>query len=232
LFQRLVDLSHAVSPDAPTWEGAENAFTAEIVSSHERDGCYVRRVCLDEHASTHLDAPAHMSRTGWTVDRIPLERLVGPLVILDIAQTAAGNADCRLEPDDIAAWEKRHGSVPQGAIVIVRSRWETRWKSPPSYRNVGPDGSLHFPGYSLEAAKLLVAGRRAVGLGIDTLSVDYGPSREYEVHRFCAAQGVYHLENVANLDAVPEAGATAIVLPMKLENGSGAPVRILAMVRD
>jgi kynurenine formamidase len=232
LSERLIDLSHAVSPDTPNWDGVEYAFAAEVVATHEREGYYVRRISLDEHSSTHLDAPAHMSSTGWTVDRIPLERLAGPLVILDIAQRAAGDADCKLEPGDIAAWENRHGSVPQGAIVIVRSGWEKRWKSPRSYRNAAPDGTLHFPGYSLEAAKLLVSARGAVGLGIDTLSVDYGPSREYEVHRFCAAHGVYHLENVANLDAVPEAGATAIVLPMKIENGSGAPARIVAMVRD
>ena len=231
-FQRIIDLSHTVSPGAPNWENAADAFTAEVVSSHEHDGFYVRRVSLDEHASTHLDAPAHMSRTGWTVDRIPVERLLGPLVVFDIKHKAASDADCRLVVEDITAWESRHGRVPQGAIAIVRSGWAARWNSPESYRNAGLEGTLHFPGYSLEAARMLVGARQAAGLGIDTLSVDYGPSRDYEVHRYCAAQNVYHLENVANLDAVPESGATALVLPMKLENGSGAPVRIVAITRD
>lgn len=231
-LQRIIDLSHAVAAEAPNWEGTAPALTAEVVSSHEHDGFYVRRVSLDEHASTHLDAPAHMSRTGWTVDRIPVERLLGPLVVFDIKHKAASDADCRLVVEDITAWESRHGRVPQGAIAIVRSGWAARWNSPESYRNAGPDGTLHFPGYSLEAARMLVGARQAAGLGIDTLSVDYGPSRDYEVHRYCAAQNVYHLENVANLDAVPESGATALVLPMKLENGSGAPVRIVAITRD
>jgi len=231
-LQRIIDLSHAVAAEAPNWEGTAPALTAEVVSSHEHDGFYVRRVSLDEHASTHLDAPAHMSRTGWTVDRIPVERLLGPLVVFDIKHKAASDADCRLVVEDITAWESRHGRVPQGAIAIVRSGWAARWNSPESYRNAGLEGTLHFPGYSLEAARMLVGARQAAGLGIDTLSVDYGPSRDYEVHRYCAAQNVYHLENVANLDAVPESGATALVLPMKLENGSGAPVRIVAITRD
>ena len=120
--------------------------------------------------------------------------------------------------------------IPPGAIVVAYTGWAARWKTPEAYRNADAQGILHFPGYSLDAARLLVDSRSAVGLGIDTLSVDFGASRDYEVHRFCASRGVYGLENVANPGQVPQAGAMAVVLPMKLENGSGAPVRIVALL--
>ena len=229
-FRAILDLTHAVSSDAPGWEAAPNALAAEVVASHDREGYYVRRISLDEHTSTHMDAPAHMARTGWTVDQIPAERLVGPLVVLDISQQAKHEVDYRLCDEDIRCWEKQHGIIPPGAIVIAFSGWTARWKTPEAYRNADAEGVLHFPGYSLEAAKLLVDSRGAVGIGIDTLSVDFGPSQDYEVHRFCASRGVYGLENVANPGQVPPAGAIAAVLPMKLENGSGAPVRIVALV--
>lgn len=225
----ILDLSHTVSADAPSWEGAPSALTAELVASHEREGYYVRRISLDEHTSTHLDAPAHMAKAGWTVDRIPAERLLGPLVVLDIGRQARQDADYRLRNQDIGLWEQQYGTIPPAAIVIAYTGWAARWQTPQAYRNADTEGVLHFPGYSLEAARLLVDSRRAVGLGIDTLSVDFGPSRDYEVHRFCASRGVYHLENVANPGQVPPAGAMAVVLPMKLENGSGAPVRIVAL---
>ena len=230
MFKTILDLSHTVSADAPSWEGAASALTTEVVASHDREGYFVRRISLDEHASTHMDAPAHMARTGWTVDQIPAERLVGPLVVVDISRQVGQDADYRLRTEDVESWEARYGIIPPAAVVIAYTGWAARWQTPEAYRNADAQGGLHFPGYSLESAELLVNSRSAVGLGIDTLSVDFGPSREYEVHRFCASRNVYHLENVANPGQVPPAGAVAVVLPMKLENGSGAPVRIVALV--
>jgi len=230
VFRAVIDLTHTISADAPSWEGESSVLTAEVVASHDREGYYVRRISLDEHTSTHLDAPAHMARSGWTVDQIPAERLVGPLVVLDIGRQARQDADYRLRNEDIARWEEQYGMIPPGAVVVAYTGWAARWQTPQAYRNADTQGTLHFPGYSLEAAMLLVDSRSAVGLGIDTLSVDFGASRDYEVHRFCASRSVYHLENVANPGQVPPAGAMAAVLPMKLENGSGAPVRIVALV--
>ena len=230
MFQAIIDLSHAVSANAPNWEGAPIALATEVVSTVEKDGFYVRKISLDEHASTHMDAPAHIAQAGWTVDRIPPERFLGHLIVLDITRQSSREADYRLSMDDIAVWEQRHGPIPPGAVVIAHTGWHSRWNSPAAYRNADEKGALHFPGYSLEAARLLVSERHVVGIGIDTLSVDYGPSEDYPVHKFCAGHAVYQLENVDNLSAVPEAGAIAVVLPMKLENGSAAPVRILALV--
>jgi kynurenine formamidase len=186
---------------------------------------------LPEHFGTHIDAPAHFAAGTWTVDQIPPERLVTPLVVIDVREKVKNDPDYCLAVDDIAKWEQAHGQIPLGAVVMAKTGWSSRWNSVKDYRNADPKGIMHFPGYSEDAAKFLVEGRQTLALGIDTLSVDYGPSKNFEVHRYTLAHSLYHLENVANLDLVPETGATVVVAPMKLEGGSGGPVRILALVR-
>jgi len=180
---------------------------------------------------TRIDAPAHFSRSLWTVDQIPTERLLAPLVVLDVRANTANHPDYQILVDDIAKWEQVHNQIPLGSVVIARTGWDSRWKSLKDYRNADPKGTMHFPGFSPDAAKFLVEGRNALGLGIDTMSVDHGPSKDFPVHQYTLAHSVYQLENVANLDRAPATGGTVIVAPAKLENGSGGPVRILALVR-
>ena len=108
--------------------------------------------------------------------------------------------------------------------------WEDRWNSPKAFRNAGADGVPHFPGFSLEAATFLVKTRNAVGLGIDTLSVDYGPSKDFPVHHLSHGASLYHMENLADLSSLPEAGAWLVVAPIKLEGGSGGPARVFALL--
>ena len=131
----------------------------------------------------------------------------------------------------IAGWEKRNGRIPAGAIVILRTGWAARWPDAQRYRNTDAKGEMHFPGFSVEAAKFLVEARDVMGLGIDTLSVDYGPSPDFAVHQYAMPHSVYNLENVTNLEQVPATGSIVMVAPMKLEGGSGGPVRIFALVR-
>jgi kynurenine formamidase len=132
---------------------------------------------------------------------------------------------------DVAAWEDAHGQIPEGAVVMAYTGWDERWNSQREFRNEQSDHLTHYPGFSLEAAKFLVKTRDVVGLGIDTMSVDKGATTTYPVHYFTSQESVYHLENVANLALVPPAGATVVVAPVKLENGSGGPARVLALVR-
>lgn len=230
-YSGIIDLTHAVAEQSPNWEGSPKTLNARVTATHDQQGYYARTITLDEHSSTHMDAPAHMAPNAWTVDQIPAERLVRPLVVLDVTSAARQNADYRVSMEDVARFEEKHGRVPQGAVVIAYTGWSSRWNSSSEYRNQAADGTMHFPGFSLEAAKFLVEAREAVGLGIDTLSVDAGAAEDYPVHRYCSPRGVYHLENVANLAQVPPTGAVAVVTPLKLEKGSGAPVRILALVR-
>jgi kynurenine formamidase len=165
------------------------------------------------------------------VDQIPPERLIAPLAVLDVTANVKKNPDYQISVEDIARWEQGNGQIPPGAVVITRTGWDSRWDSEEHYRNADAKGVMHFPGYSEEAAKFLVEGRNVLGLGIDTLSIDYGPSKDFAVHQYTLAHSLYHLENVANLDRAPAHGAIVVVAPMKLEGGSGGPVRIFALVR-
>jgi kynurenine formamidase len=231
-FRTIVDLTHAVGPATPNYEATrEPVFHARTLDTVEKNGYFLREITLPEHFGTHIDAPAHFAQGLWTVEQIPTERLVVPLVVIDVRKEATANADYQLSIDDIAGWEKAHGQIPQGSVVIARTGWESRWKSAQDYRNADAKGVLHFPGYSEQAARFLVQGRNTIGLGIDTLSVDYGPSKDYPVHKYTLSHSLYHLENVANLASAPESGATVVVAPMKLEGGSGGPVRILALTK-
>ena len=231
-FRAVVDLTHPINASVPTYELAEHAdYQVKTVATIEKDKYFARKFSMPEHYGTHLDAPAHFARGMWTVDQIPAERLVAPLAILDVSAKVKANPDYRVSVEDIADWEQANGHIPDYAVVMVKTGWESRWNSVKAFRNPDAKGTMHFPGYSEDAAKFLVAARNVLGLGIDTLSVDYGPSQDFPVHQFTLAHSVYHLENVANLDRVPASGAIVVVAPIKLEGGSGGPVRILALVR-
>lgn len=229
MFTHVLDLTHTIREQTPTYDDGEN-FIARTVATREKHGYFAREICLPEHYGTHLDAPAHMAAGGWTVDEIPAERLARPLVVIDVSAKTEADADYRISVDDFAAWEGVRGYLPEGAVVLVHTGWDQRWHSPQAYRNSDALGAMHFPGYSVEAAKFLVEARAAIGIGIDTLSVDAGIAVGFPVHHFCAARSVYHLENLANLTAAPAAGAMVIVAPAKLAGGSGAPARVLALV--
>jgi len=180
---------------------------------------------------TRIDAPARFARGLWSVDQIPTERLIAPLVVLDVSANIANHPDYQISVEDIAQWEHVHDQIPLGSVVIARTGWDSRWNSVNDYRNADRKGIMHFPGYSPDAAKFLVEGRNALGLGIDTLNIDYGPSKDFPVRQYTLAHSVYQLENVANLDRAPVTGGMVVVAPTKLESGSSGPVRVLALVR-
>jgi kynurenine formamidase len=231
-FRAVVDLTHTINERVPTFEPAQkDAYQAETIATIEKDHYFARKISLPEHFGTHIDAPAHFSRGLWTVDQIPPERLIAPMVVLDVSANTKNHPDYQISVDDIARWEQANGQIPLGAVVMVHTGWDSRWDSPNRYRNADAKGIMHFPGYSRDAAQFLVEGRNVLGLGIDTLSVDYGPSQDFDVHHYALAHSLYHLENVANLDRVPVSGVTVVVAPAKLEGGSGGPVRILALVK-
>lgn len=177
---------------------------------------------------TRLDAPAHYAAGLWTVDQIPPERLFAPLAVIDVRAPASTNPDYQLSVADIANWEQVHGQIPQGAVVVARTGWSARWPVSEQYRAVDKRGVAHSPGFSLEAARFLVQGRSAVGLGIDTAGVD---SAKSPVRSFTLSHSVYQIENMANLGQAPEAGGLVLVAPAKLQGSSSAPVRVLALAR-
>jgi kynurenine formamidase len=231
-YRAVIDLTHNLNNHSPNWEGTvKSPYKAKELGNIDRDGYYSRVFATQEHYGTHLDAPAHFAAGTWTVDQIPPERLVRPLVIVDVRRQVKDNPDYEVTVQDIAAWEEAHGMIPSGAVVMVYTGWDEHWNSPKRFRNEQADQLTHYPGFALEAAKFLVKTRDVVGLGIDTMSVDIGATTTYPVHLFTSKENIYHLENVANLALVPPAGATVVVAPIKLENGSGGPARVLALVR-
>jgi kynurenine formamidase len=185
---------------------------------------------MPEHFGTHMDAPAHFSRQGATVDQIPLQQFLSAAVVVDVTEGARSNSDHRVTVQDLEKWVKAHGPVPRGCLVFFRTGWAQRWPSQEDYMHQDARGVLHFPGLSVEAARYLLDHARPVGIGVDTASIDFGPSKNFEVHHLTLAAGLYHLENVANLDQLPATGTYVIALPLKLRDGSGSPSRVVALV--
>jgi kynurenine formamidase len=226
---RVVDLTYALSATTPAWPGDVEPFKATINASPEKDGYFTRKFAMLEHYGTHMDAPAHFPPGKLTVDQITVKHFFGPAVVLDVREQAAKDVDYLLSTADVERWESAHGKIPEGAIVLLRTGWSTRWPDEKRYRNMGDTKTMHFPGYSLEAAKFLAA-RKVSGLGTDTMSIDIGASKNYEVHSFALPAGLYQLENLADLSALPESGAFIIAAPIKLEGGSGGPCRVFAIL--
>jgi kynurenine formamidase len=226
---RVVDMTYAISGKLPTWPGDEHAFEAKTVATPEKDGYFARSFWMLEHFGTHLDAPAHFPPGKEFVDQIPVTHFFGPATVIDVREDVVKDADYRLTVARIQQWEAAHGKIPAGGVALLRTGWALRWPDQGRYRNTDASGVMHFPGYSVETAKFLMS-RGVVGLGIDTLSIDYGPSKNFEVHRVDLPAGLFNLENVANLDQLPESGAFLIVAPIKLEGGSGGPVRIFGIL--
>src|SRR6202035_3219584 len=225
----VIALSYAINDMLVPWPGDEKYFEAKINATIEKNGYFTRSFWMLEHYGTHLDAPAHFPPGKATVDQIPANKFFGPAVLLDVRNEAAKDADYRLPVSQIEKWEHAHGRIPPGAIVLLRTGWASRWPDAQRYRNQDKQGKMHFPGFSVEAAKMLVE-RGVSGLGCDTLSADYGASGDFAVHHLALGAGLYHLENLSDLSAIPEAGAFLVVAPIKLEGGSGGPVRVFALL--
>jgi kynurenine formamidase len=226
---RVLDLSYAINDKLVPWPGDEKFFEAKINATVEKNGYFTRSFWMLEHYGTHLDAPAHFPPGKTTVDKIPAKQLMGPAVVLDVRADGAKDADYQLSAAGVEEWEKRHGRIPEGAIVLLRTGWSARWPDAKRYRNQDAQGTMHFPGFSAGAAKLLLE-RKVSGLGCDTMSIDYGASGDFAVHHLALGAGLYHLENLADLSELPETGAFLIVAPIKLEGGSGGPVRVFALL--
>jgi kynurenine formamidase len=224
---RVVDLTHALRPDFPTFDG-KPAIEIEPALTVARDGYAMNRLSYLEHVGTHFDAPAHFRDGGATVDAIPAEALVCPLVVLDVAERAAADPDYRLSPEDLAAHERAHGRIPQGACVALRSGWDAHLATP-RFRNADASGAMRFPGFRPDTAPLLLE-RGVAGVAVDTLSLDHGGSRDFAFHLAWLGAGRWGLECAANLGALPATGATVVAGAPRIAGGTGGPGRALAML--
>lgn len=234
----VVDLSHAFDADTIYWPTDTQGFELETVFEGTTEKGYyyaAHRFCSAEHGGTHLDAPIHFAAGQWTADEIPLEKLMGPGIVVDVTEKAEGDRDYQVGVDDFTAWESAHGPIPEGAIVLLRTGIGRHWPDRAQVLGTeltGPEAvpELHFPGLAPEAAKWLVEQRSIDAIGLDTPSIDYGQSQLFESHRTLFAANVPAFENVAQLDELPVKGFAVVALPMKIGGGSGGPLRIMALV--
>ena len=233
---RLIDLTHSFSPETIYWPTAK-PFTFEKVSDGVTPGGYyyaANNFSAAEHGGTHLDSPIHFAAGKNTADQIPLEQLIGPGVVIDITASVTSNADYQIQVSDIEAWEAKNGKIPDNAVVLLRTGWDSRWPDRKMYlgtSRTGPEAvaELHFPGLDPKTAQWIVANRRIDAIGIDTPSIDYGQSTLFETHQTLFKENIPAFENVANLGELPATGAIIIALPMKIQGGSGGPLRIVAV---
>jgi kynurenine formamidase len=227
-FTRVVDLTHAMGPDFPTYGGDSN-LAMETLVTLAKDGYNMYRWLLVEHTGTHMDAPFHFGDGAQTADAIPVEHLVVPLAVVDIRAKAQDDADAQVTPDDLRAFEAAHGPIPDGACVAMLSGWSDKVAGP-EFRNADADGVMHFPGFHVEAAQYLMSERNAVGIGVDTLSLDFGRSPDFATHYAWLPTNRWGLEALANLAELPPSGATLVVGGPKIKGATGGPSRVLALL--
>jgi len=228
-FTRAVDLTHTMSPAFPTFFGTPG-IEMQRQFSLKKDGFNLYWWRIIEHAGTHMDAPIHFSESGATIDQIAAKDLVVPLAVIDVSAKAAMNPDYMLAPDDLTAWEKKNGRLPDGCCVAMHSGWAKFAGDESKFTGRDVSGALHFPGFGAEAVAWLMKERRAIGIAVDTLSLDNGASKDFKVHYSWLPSGRWGLENVANLDQVPANGATLVVGMPKVKDATGGPARLIALV--
>ncbi|HEX4951512.1 MAG TPA: cyclase family protein [Blastocatellia bacterium] len=232
---KVLDLTYSFDDKTIYWPTAK-PFTWEKESWGVSTGGYwytAARYAASEHGGTHLDAPIHFGEGKQSADELPLTKLISPAIVINITDACSKNADYLLSVEDITKWESEHARIPDDSIVLIHTGWGRFWGDKKQYLGTdvaGDVGNLHFPGISKEAARLLTEQRRIDAIGIDTASIDHGPSKDFIAHQILNGANIYALENVANLERLPAKGATVIALPMKIKGGTGGPARIIALL--
>jgi len=233
----VVDLSHTYDATTIFWPTAD-PFRLEKVADGITPGGYyyaANNFFASEHGGTHVDAPVHFAQGAQSVDKIPIDRLLGAAYVIDVRDRANADADYQVGVEDITRAEAAQGVIPRDAIVLIRTGFSTRWPDPERYLGTAERGAtgvakLHFPGLHPDAATWIVANRPIKAVGVDTASIDYGQSTLFKSHRILYAANIPAFENLTALERLPVTGAYIIALPMKIGGGSGAPLRAVAVV--
>jgi kynurenine formamidase len=235
----IVDLSYPFDSSTVYWPTAETFHLEKDFEGTTEQGYYYSayRYSAAEHGGTHIDAPVHFAKGRNTVDGIPLEQLIGPGIVVDVTKQCARNPDYLITESDFKHWEQRNGKIAAGTIVLLRTGFGRFYPDRKKYlgtdqRGAAAVANLHFPGLHPDAARWLTQNRKIKAIGLDTASIDYGQSKLFESHRTLFAKDIPAFENIANLDRLPARGFSVIALPMKIKGGSGAPLRIIAVIAD
>ena len=229
-FVNVVDLTQPLFEGMPVFPGDPEVSRTPLPESPEYPGVRGMLLSFSDHAGTHLDAPAHLLEDGLTVDRIAAPDLIRPALMIDVREECLDDDDHRIGLQPLEAWEKRHGWVPPGSIVLFQTGWSFRFGDRDRYLPRDEGGTLHTPGISGDLAVFLAEERQVQGVGIDAPSIDVGRSTSLPAHRALLAGGCYLLENLTNLHGLPEVDFQVIVAPLKLRGCTGSPCRVLALV--
>ncbi len=222
-----IDLTHPMHDDMPFWPGGVPFKKTRLVDYDQ--GYQLHKFEVGENTGTHVDAPSHFIKGNIAIDKLALKDLVVPAVVIDVQAKVAGNPDYQLSAADLKAWETANGPIPAGSLVILNTGWHKRFGDPKAYVNMDAGNVMHFPGYGPDSAAPLIE-RDVVGVGIDTLSLDFGASKDFAFHVAMLKANRYQIENLANLDALPATGATIIVGVLPVKDGSQAQARVLALL--
>jgi kynurenine formamidase len=235
---KIIDLSHPFDAQTIYWPTETGFVLEKEQAGMTPQGYYYasNKFNAPEHGGTHIDAPRHFAANGHTVDQIPLEQLMGNAILIDVTSQSAANRDYQVSIEDFTGWEKQHGQIPAGAIVLLRTGFAKYWPDRIKYmgtdeRGAGAVPKLHFPGLSPDAARWLTTNRSLKAVGLDTPSIDYGQSTLFESHQILFAKNIPAFENLGDLSALPAQGFEVIALPVKIGGGSGGPLRVAAIVR-
>jgi kynurenine formamidase len=227
-----VDLTHAFDSQIPHWKGFPE-MGRTVLFDYDKDGFRAEEICHVGQWGTHIDPPAHFHKGKRTVEDIPADEMLLPLVVIDVHDKVAKNPDYTLSMDDVRRWEKKHGAIPAGAFVAMRTDWSKRWPNSDKMRNAGPDGVTHYPGWSMETLKYLYETRKITASGHETSDTDPGIQAfkdDFSLESYILGLNHWQIEFLAALDQVPEAGAIVMVSWPKLKAGSGFPARVIAIV--
>ena len=229
-LSKVIDLTHTLSPKFPIIPIPGLTFPIKItaIATLEKFGVAVNKWELMDHNGTHIDAPCHFIAESQTVEQLPVRNLIVPAAVIDISGRAKRDADSAVTIDDVKAWEKKHGRLPKGSAVLMYSGWDVKAHDPQDYLGTDKSNTLHFPGFAEETCQFLVTERDIAGIGVDTISLDIGPSKEFKAHKALLRGNKWGLECVANLSRIPPSGATVFVGATKVEGSSGAPARLIA----
>ena len=235
----IIDLSHDFSEDTIYWVTAKRFEKETVAEGMTENGFYYSAYNISgaEHGGTHIDAPIHFAKDRNTVDQIPLSSLIAKAVKIELSDKALGNSDYQVSVKDLEDWEKVHGNIPDGSILLLETGFGRFYPDAEKYLGTAKRGDdaqkdLHFPGLAPSAAKWIVKERKVAAVGIDTPSIDYGQSSLFESHVTLMTENIPAFENVANLDRLPETGFFVVALPMKIKGGSGGPLRIIGIVPE
>ena len=226
---KVVDLSHTIDQNIPLWPG-DPPMKFTTVANFKDDGYYLRKFSIGEHSATHMNAPNSFHADGVGIDHYRPEDLIREAVVIDVKDKAAADPDYVFSLDDLKAWEKEHGEVPADSVVLLNTGWTKYWRNPQKFFGLDGKGGLHFPGFDGDTTKYLLNQRDIAGVGIDTHGVDPGQDTAYRTNTQVLSQPRIVLENLTNLDSLPATGASIVIAPLKLKDGSGSPATVTGLI--